>query len=288
MFVIAVRWFLAIVMVSAMTATVSGAEIEAVTTARYDLKLGFTVGGKVVSVPIKPGDYVEAGQVLMTLDDEEGEALVELYELRAASDLEKRAAQARLEMALVEEKAITQAYEHQAASSIEVERAVLGVKLAALELNMAQQRGREIRPQLRQARSRHKQYTLTAPTAGFVDTIVVAEGETVEELKPVMRLVVTDPLWIDAAVPTDQTLSIKTGDPAWVRLNLPGYDQPIQGKVIHMAQVADAASDTRLVRIEMSNHHGLPAGSPAMVDFTPPENHASSQTDAISTTAEDH
>lgn len=245
-------------------------QVEAITTAKEDLKLGFTVGGKVAKVHVKLGDHVEKDQVLITLEDEEGQALVELYELRANSDLEIHAAEAQLELARIEEKAIRTAYDNGAAMPIEVDRAATKTKLSEIDLDLAKQRYKELKPQLSQAKSRHNQYILKAPTAGFIDMITVSEGELVEDLKPVLQLVVTDPLWIDAAVPTRQSLDIHNGAPAWVSSKLPGYEQPIQGKVIHLAQVADGASDTRLVRVEIPNPEGMPAGCHVFVSFTEP------------------
>ena len=48
---------------------------------------------------------------------------------------------------------------------------------------------------------------------------------------------------------------------------LPGRDTAILGRVIHIAAVADAASDTRLVRVEIPNKIGLPAGCQVTVSF---------------------
>lgn len=138
------------------------AQINAVTKARYDLKLGFTVGGKVVRVHVKPGDSVNKGDLLMELDDEEGKSLVELYKIRTASDLGLRSAQAALELAQVEEKAIRTAREKDATSWIEVERAKIRTTQAGLEVEMAQQTGVETEHQLEQAQARHAQYKLRA------------------------------------------------------------------------------------------------------------------------------
>ncbi len=246
------------------------AHIDAVTRARYDLKLGFTVGGKIVSIPVKPGDLVEQGQLLAELENEEGKSLVELYQLRASSNLATRSAEAQLELAHVEEKAIRTAYQNDAAKPIEVERARLNTRLAELELSMAKQRGAEMNHQLHQAEARRDQYLLYAPTAGVVDAVPVAEGELVEALKPILQLVVVDPLWVEAAVTTGDTLQLHPGDPAWVLSKLPGARQPIKGVIIHTAQVADAASDTRLIRIEVPNAEGLPAGGQVRVFFKNP------------------
>jgi len=260
-------WFGAICLVSMGFTTVCWGQVEAITSARYDLALAFTVDGKVISVPVKPGDRVEKGQLLIQLDDQEGQSLINLYTLRANSDLAARSAEAALRLARVEEKAIRAAFEKDAATPIEIERTQIRTEQAALELDLAQQRGREAIQQLAQAQALHDQYSLSAPISGVVDAVGIAQGETVERLKPVLRLVVIDPLWIDAAVPIQQTLSLKPGDHASVVSTLPGFDQPIHGRIIHLAQVADAASGTRIVRIEVPNQAAMPAGGQVLVTF---------------------
>ncbi len=259
---------LAVMVCAVLTGPVAWAQVEAVTKARYDLRLGFTVGGKVSRILVKPGDRVKKGQLLIELDDDEGKSLVELYQLRASSDLAAQSADAGLRLAKIEEKAIRRAFEKDAAMPIEVERAQLNSIQSKLELLMAYQQGQEAKHQLQQAQSRHDEYMLHAPITGIVDTVTVSEGELVESLKPILRLVMIDPLWVDANVPTRQTLGLNPGDTAWVRSQLlPKDSAPIRGKIIHLAEVADAASDTRLVRIEMSNAEHLPAGSQVIVTF---------------------
>ena len=260
----------AVVCVGLLIPSYGLAEIDAVAAARHDLQLGFTVGGKVVNVPVKPGDHVKKGQLLMQMEDDEGQALVDLYRLRVDSDLELLSTQQQLELAKIEHQSLQQAFENKAASQIEVDRARVRTNLAELEVQMARQRADETRFQLQQAEARHARYSLLAPETGVVDQVVIAEGETIDELKPVIRLVVTDPLWVDAAVPTAESLDLKPDTAAWVRSTLPGRDTPVRGKVIHIASVADAASDTRLVRVEIPNELELPAGCRVLVSFTAP------------------
>lgn len=258
---------LAIILCISFCHRVADAQVDAMTKARHDLSLGFTVSGKVAQIAVKPGDRIDKGQLLIELKDTEGKSLVKLYEVRAASDLAARSAEATLRLAQVEYKANHELFENGAASPIEVERSEIRVEQAELELKMTLQQGEEAILQLNQARSRHEQYILRAPTDGIVDFIAVEEGELVETLSPILRLVVIDPLWIDAAVPTDQTLDLKIGDTVQVRIDLPGHSEPVVGKIIHMAEVADAASNTRLVRVEVPNPKLLPAGAQATLDF---------------------
>lgn len=246
-------------------------EISAVTRARYDLKLSFPVAAIVQDVNVKAGDMVEEGDVLIALEDKEGAALIRLYEMRAESDLQVTAAKLQKKQAEVERDAMLQIQKEDAATEIEVDRAVLNAEIKAIELDLASMQNEEAKLQLEQAVARHERYLMRAPTSGRVEEIVVEKGEAVESLKPVLRLVVADPLRVDAAVPTDKTLNMKTGDTVWAMPRLAGHDKPIAGKIIYMAAVADASSNTRLVRVELPNDENLPAGLHVQISFEKPE-----------------
>jgi len=267
-----IGWVHVAVVLGAMAAApgatpVVSAPIEAVAVARHDLRLGFTVPGRVTEVLVEPGQHVEAGQALARLDDRETLTQVEVYTLRAESDLEIQAAEAELGLAQNEEARIRDAFNKSAAGVFEVERAALESRRRKMSVELARQRREEALAQLALARIRHEQNTLRAPIAGKVEQVLIASGEMVEALKPILRLVVTDPLRIEAAVPTSTTLGLEPGDRAVVRLVLPEEDEPLAGRVVHIAQVADPASDTRIVRIEAANPRGLPAGCRVLVEF---------------------
>ncbi len=88
-----------------------------------------------------------------------------------------------------------------------------------------------------------------------------------------LRIVATDPLWIDVPTPTGQTLTLglKPGDKAWVLLDLPGQPKVWVGKVIEVGAAADPASNTRRVRVELANPNDWPSGMTAWVRFTAPQ-----------------
>ncbi|MCC6579217.1 MAG: efflux RND transporter periplasmic adaptor subunit [Phycisphaeraceae bacterium] len=270
------RWMLATACLLAMPGMLFGATsadspVEAVTKARYDLNLGFIVGGKVATVHVKPGDPAKAGDVLIELEDKEGLATMEIWKFRAESEVAIHAARAKQELSKVEEAKTRELVGKNAAAAFELTRAEIQSKIDGLSVDNAIQDQDEAKRQLAVYRARHENFTLKAPTDGLVEEIIVNPGEMVESLKPVLRLVVTNPLWIDAAVPMQQTVSLKVGDPAWVASIIDGENVMKQGKIIHIAQVADPASDTRLVRVELPNPEHQPAGGQVKLRWSPPE-----------------
>ncbi|MEX0777319.1 MAG: HlyD family efflux transporter periplasmic adaptor subunit [Phycisphaeraceae bacterium] len=246
--------------------------IKAIAMARHDLPLGFTVAGKVAAVKVKPGDRVAPGQVLVELEDIEGQTLVAIYKLRAESDLAIQAAHLKVVIARLEEDRLKGLLAQNAAAPFEYDKAVATRKVAEIEEQQTRQDQEQAKLQYEQSRARHDQYLLKAPpgVAGVVEAVAVEEGQTVEQLKPVLRLVATDPLWIDVPVATADTLGLIVGDSVTVHSALPGHDQPMTARIIHLAAVADPASDTRNVRLELANPAALPAGTQVVVTLRKP------------------
>lgn len=255
----------------ATTALPARAQTEAIAQAKHDLELGFAVGGRVAEVHVAEGDRVKQGQVLMTLEDAQGEALIDLWRQRAESELQVRVQAKRHELARMEAERLADLLSKEAAAPFEARRAAVTAELEALRLDQAHEEHAQAQTQLRQAEARHAQYVLRAPTDGLIERIGFDTGETVEQLQPVVRLVRVDELRVEAAVALDQTLGLAVGDPAWVSFQMAGQSiKPVQGRVTHIAAVADAASDTRRTTVAFTNPGGLPAGCRVTVRFDSP------------------
>ncbi len=239
--------------------------IEAIAQARHDLDLGLTVQGRVSEVLVEAGARVEAGQPLVRLDDREGAEQIRLFEMRANSTLEIEAAEAEWRLDENEAKRLEDAMSQAGAAPFEVERARLEAKRSFLAHELFKQRRDETRIQLEQARLVHAKYELRAPMAGVIEQVVVEPGEMVEEVRPVLRLVVTDPLRIEVPTPMTIASGIKVGRKAWVKFRASG--KVLEGKVVSVGMVADPGSETRSVVIDAPNGEGEPAGSHVVVSF---------------------
>lgn len=241
--------------------------VEAIAMARHDVKLSFTIAGRVSRVLAAPGDAVRVGQAVVALDDRDQRARVAHLEQRASSDAEVRAAQARLRLALIEEQRARDALARNAAAPFEVERHELETALARINLEQAEQRRAEAAHELELARLRLDEHVLRSPIDGVIEDVPVREGESVEPLAAAARVVATDVLRIDARVPTARTVGMRVGDAAYAMVRLGRERTSLKGRIVHLASVADAASDTRLVRVEADNSAGVPAGVRMFVVF---------------------
>lgn len=241
--------------------------IRAVTRASQDLRLAFPVAGRVAQTLVEPGDLVTAGQPLIILERDDSAARVELLRTRAESPFEIERATAAWELAKVKEAGVRKALERNAGATFELQEAELETRAAFLTIELLKQRQREAQLELQQAEALHAQRELTAAIDGVIDLVLVSNGDTVEAFDPIARLVDAGLLWVDAYTPTSRTLALRVGDPAWVRYTDDPAAPVAEGVIKHLAQVADASSGARLVRVEINNENNGPAGRHVEVFF---------------------
>ncbi len=255
---------LACVLVGAGLCT--AAEIEAVARPSKDVTLSFPRPGTIAEVLAERGTVVKVGDMVLRQDDTVEQA--EATRLRAESEDTTRveAAQASLDQKKVEFQRIQEAAERGAATKLEVEQARLDVTIAELSLKLAQFNREQAARQYEQAKLDIDRMRRISPINGRVEEIAIEKGETADALEKVIRIVQIDPLWIDVPAPVEFAGRLRTGDVAHV-LFPDAPDQPLQGKVIDVAGVADAASGTLNVRVELPNPASRPAGQTVRVVF---------------------
>lgn len=271
-----------ILAVSLGTASWAPAQHRGVLTPEKDVRLAFSVGGVVGKVLVKPGDAVRAGQVLVEQDDPVGIAQIEMYRLRSGSGLAVEAAEMSLKLAQVEEGLVKDALAKGSAGQFEADRASLKAGLARLELEKARQDRVEAAIALKQAEAAHATRVMSAPIDGVVDEVVAQPGESAEAGRPIVRVVSAERVRVEVNPPTGETLSLRTGAPAWVRMTgANGRPVDREAVVAHVALVADARSDTRLVRLSMPGEADTPTGVAVIVYFARPEAPAAIETPKV-------
>jgi RND family efflux transporter MFP subunit len=250
----------------------SFAGIKAIARPSRDSTMGFTFPAEIAEVLVRGGAVVRKGDVLVRANDLEARAQRDLAQVVAGSDLEVRRARVAVEQAQVEFEAQEALRKGGGGSQVDYDRArtlleARRVDEAISELNRVQQR---LNLDLRQAQL--DRFTLRAPFDGRVDHVLTDVGEVKRDSDPVVRVVDTDPLWIDAFTPTLETLTrhLRPGDRAWVLLDLPGPARVYVGQVVELAAEADASASERRVRVELPNPEDWPAGLTAWVRFSEP------------------
>ncbi len=250
--------------------------IRAITRPSVDTTLSFVQPGRIAAVHFKEGDLVKTGQVLVQQDDAAEQILLAQLKAQSEDTTQIRASEASLAQKKVDLQKLEKAAANNAATALEVEHAKLDVTIAQLSLELArfehEQAGRKYHEQA----VRVQNMQIKSPIDGSIEKIDVEVGESVNTTIQAIQVVQTDPLWIDAPVPLAQAIDLKAGKTAQVTFGL--SDKPtkleptsgslvIPGRIIFVGAVADAASGTLRVRIEVPNKARRPAGEHVLVTF---------------------
>ena len=246
--------------------------IKTVTRPSRDAVMGFSFPTQVREILVSGGDLVHKGDLLVRARDGEAVAALKMQEVRATNDAEVRGAKANVELAQLEFDSVDRLVQQGGGNKQEHNRARISLALRKAQQDAADYRFREQAMQVERLKADLERFHLKAPFDGTVDRVMVDVGRAVSNAEPVIRVVRVDPLWIDAPVPTEQTLSAAfvVGREAWVAMPLLERVRIVKGRVIEIGAVADAASGTRRVRIEVPNPGALPAGLTAWVRFSEP------------------
>lgn len=245
-----------------------------VTRPNRDALMAFTFPVEVMQVNVKPGQHVKAGDLLIRARDSEAVATLEVQKVRVENESKVQNAKYSLELSQIRFDAAERAKAGSAINPPEYEERRLMLLAAKATLADAQASQREEQQRLMQMQEQVQRYRLEARFDGVVDMLSAEPGQAVDLQQPVIRIVNTDPLWIDVPVPTDETLRLKLAENSacWVLLDVPvesGGDDVLTGRVLSLTAVTDASGAQR-VRVEIANPRKLPAGTRAQVRFTDP------------------
>lgn len=250
---------------------------KAIALAKEDAALSFPMPVEIAEILVRSGQRVARGDLLVRARDDEVRLQRDLQRLSAETNLPVERAFAAMEQARVEWEGQDEVRRRSKATHvpyavIELERARTTYLLREAEHKLAQLEKEQQLKQLDFRQAQLDRMRIVAPFDGIIDRIACHIGEVRRESEPVIRIVATDVLKIDAQPPAHLTLdlNLKPGDPAWVLMDLPGEPRVYMGTVMEVAPTVDSASRTRTVRVELDNRHGWPAGLNAWVRFTEP------------------
>lgn len=240
--------------------------IRAVTRPSADVTLSFVQPGRIAGVLLKEGDAVGADQVLVQEDDAVERAQLAQLEAQSENRMQIEAGEASLAQKKVDLEKLEIAAERNAATQLEVQHARLEVKIAELSLELARFEHEQAVRKCEEQAIRVRNMQIRSPIDGRIEKIHVEVGESIDALTEAIQVVQIDPLWIDVPVPLAEAASLQRGRTA--RINFPGPNAEVgEGHVIFVGAVADAASGTLRVRVEVPNPKSRPAGEHVTVSF---------------------
>jgi RND family efflux transporter MFP subunit len=189
-----------------------------------DILITAEVSGVVTRIPVREGARFKKGDLILKIDDS---SLLQELEIAKASASTAREAYQRA-AALWKDSRI--------GSELAVITADNQAKQAQANLDLIQ---------IRLAKS-----NITAPFDGVLERRFVEQGEMASPGAPLLRLIRSDDLHVEAGVPARYAGQVKVGDPVLVRVDVDG-GKTFQGRVMSVANSVDPGPRTFNVRISL-------------------------------------
>ena len=224
---------------------------------RYESRIGFRVGGKIIARKVEVGSVVRRGQVLMQLDP----ADLQLSQAQA------RAAVAAAESNLTLAKAELDRYRELREKNF-VSQAVLDAKEAAHKAALS---GHEQAQAGFRVQSNQSSYTtLVADADGVVTALDAEVGQVVAAGTPVVKLARSGDIEVRVSMPEDQVGALRQISAVTVR-TWANPSVPVEGRIREVAPAADPATRTFTAKIALPKAgDGIRLGMSATVAFAAP------------------
>ena len=218
----------------------SSQEFAAEVRARTEMRLGFRVGGKMISRSAEVGQRVRAGQVLARLD------AVDLKLAQQASQASTQAAQASFDLAAAELKRYRDLRDQGFISALELERRETTLQAQRAQLDQA-------KAQFAVQGNQAAYAQLVATAAGVVTAVEAEVGAVLAAGSPVLRLALDGARDAVFAVPEDAANAVRQlqGQPAALKVRPWGGAAWLPATVREVAAAADPATRTFLVKADL-------------------------------------
>lgn len=229
-----------------------------------DIVMSFTVAGRVEGIPVKEGQRVAIGELLIKLNAAALEYRQAQLALEAENQAEVLAAEAELKQKRQDLIKLEQAYNKGAATKIELEHAHLDVEISEYRLESARHEKEVAALKKEEAEAELREYRLVSPINGVVERLELEVGETAKTSEDAVRVVALDPLRIEADVRLDYYSALAPGQ--LIPIIFPD-GTTLTATVVFRGAVADSASGTVRARLEAPNPESRHAGERVVLDI---------------------
>jgi RND family efflux transporter MFP subunit len=238
--------------------------------ARVKATISPKISGRIVALLVDQGDRVEAGQVLVRLDDSDLQQQVEIAEsshgaaqaavARQAADQQR--AKAVLDLAHIDYERVNGLSGQGSASSFEMDQATEGLRVAEAGLGVAEAALAEARKNVLVAqktlgyqRALLANTVVTAPFPGLIARRDHDPGDIIVPGTSVLLLLATDEMWISAWIDETEMGRLNPGQPARVVFRS-GPEKSYTGEVARLGRETDRETREFLVDVRVTE---LPA-----------------------------
>ena len=205
---------------------------------RYETNLAFQTSGRILKRNVEKGNFVYAGDILMTIDDKDA--------VQALRNGEAQVEQAKLQMNLAKTnfERYSELYKENAiaAATLDQYRTNYENSVAAYKSALAQSE---------QIKNNLSYTNLTANANGIISEINAEVGQVVSAGQKILTLIQTNELEIEIDVPENYYSEIFIGKTAEVTFW--AIDEKVEGRVREISPMADATARTYHVKISLLN-----------------------------------
>ena len=205
---------------------------------RYETNLAFQTSGRILRRNVEKGNFVYAGDILMTIDDKDA--------VQALKTGEAQVEQAKLQMNLAKTnfERYSELYKENAiaAATLDQYRTNYENSVAAYKSAVAQ---------AEQIKNNLSYTNLTANANGVISEINAEVGQVVSAGQKILTLIQTDELEIEIDIPENYYSEIFIGKTAEVTFW--AIDEKVEGRIREISPMADATARTYHVKISLLN-----------------------------------
>jgi RND family efflux transporter MFP subunit len=244
-------------------------ELDCLIQPREVVSISSPVDGIIERVTVDRGDRVREGAVLVALESSMERAAVAVARARTEQESGMKSSQTRLEFGARRFARTDEMYRKELVPLKELDEAETAKILAEHGVLETGENLRIAALELERAVAALALRTIKSPFAGVVLERLQHPGEFADAKKgPILRMARLDPLRVEVFVPVSLVGRMRVGTRAVV-IPEPPFNTPHEATVTVVDHVADAASGTFGVRLEMPNpDHRVPAGLKCRVRFS--------------------
>lgn len=214
--------------------------------------------GILSQVKVQEGDRVGAGDVLAVLDYRLIAASLKVAEARKNSNATIKSTRTELEMQREKLAQFEKLYAAGNARKDEVVRSRLDEKIAAANLERAQEQQLILKLEYQRIQAEIESRFIRSPLDGIVSTVNRDVGETVSTQSPFIRVVNVDQLKFITNAPLEAVSTLNVGEQ--VRVVLDGNAGEVTGIVEHVAETVDPTSNTVKISVNISDPGRVKSG----------------------------
>lgn len=246
---------------------VHAAPLDCVIEPKAIINLVSSEKGRIATINVRRGSIVEKGDILVVLEDDLQRLNLAIAKERKDSDLEIKAAQARMNQSMKDLDRAQTLADRNVAAKTQVEDAKIEVELTALTVEQARLNSVLARIEYQQANTLLKHRTLRSPIDGVVIAVQAAPGAFASEQLQLLTLADIDPLHVEVFAPLEYYDEIAVGDVFKVSQSLP-LTGIFDATVDAVDTVFDAASGTFGIQLTIPNAASdIPAGTRCQIEL---------------------